>query len=103
MDFFPGAHVHFIYGVGLLQARFFPALGHPFLILPLIIRIPDNRSRIGGYFPEKRKRVAFFQVAAVLRMNVILVQLALAQARDEAFPDARSIPARREGMAIAVP
>ena len=103
MNFLPGTDVYLVYRVRLVEPRDILAVVHPVLILPLVLQVPDDRGGIGRNFPEQCKGVAFLKVAAILGVNMVLVQFSPADARDEAFPNPRTVPTGRKRMAVPVP
>jgi hypothetical protein len=99
----PGTDVHFVNRHGFVEPVMVLALGHPFLIVPSIVEVPNNRCGPGRNLIERGKRVGFVDpIAAHARANVILIQSALADAGNEAFPNAGA-GFRRKRLAGLVP
>src|SRR5262245_62700396 len=64
------------------------ALRHPWSIAPFVIEIPDNRSCSGWSLRVNGKGVSLIDaVTVVTGCHVVLVGLAMPDARDETFPN----------------
>jgi len=86
----PRSDVHFVDRHRFVQALAIPPLGHPRLIVPLIIQVPNDRGELGRDLVEDGVGVGLVdRVTIEARTDVILVERALADVRNEAFPDAR--------------
>lgn len=95
--------MYLIHGKGLLQTRFFSALLHPGLVLPLVCIVPDDGGGIGRNFKKPSVRVCFFQSAAIERNDAVFVQIALFGARNKTLPNAGTIVARGQWVRLRVP
>ncbi len=100
----PGAEVDLVDRDGAVEpVRAGPAR-HPVGVAPLVVEVPDDRGGARRGLGEEAERVGLLgDGAADLRGDVVLVERALAEARDEALPDARAVPAGPEGMAAGRP
>ena len=84
-------------GVSLRPCR------HPVLVVPLIIEIPDDRSRMGWRLGMKCKWVRFVDfIAVVTRYHMVFVGIAMPNMWNKALPDAR-LAARIQLVAGLVP
>src|ERR1041385_1216425 len=73
-----------------MQRLMISARLHPFCIRPLIIQIPNYRSRPWGLFVVNAERISFLpHVSVMMRNDVVLVQGAFLDVGDESFPYAR--------------
>ena len=88
-DAHPRAEMDFVNRMGarseLRPARFC----HPVVVAPLVVEIPDDRGGARRFLVQQAERVGFVDVVSVaLRLDVELVERAVGDAGDEAFPDA---------------
>ena len=78
-------------------------LGHPVLIVPGIVEVPDDGRGARRHFMVEGERVHLVNaIALVVRDDVILVGGAVTDARDEAGPDAGG-GLRMQRMAVLAP
>jgi hypothetical protein len=71
---------------------------HPFAVTPFVGKIPDVGGGAWRLLVKKTYRIGFVDVIPVMvRSDVELVQIPLAQAGDEAFPDP-GVPARSQDV-----
>src|ERR1700735_874849 len=79
------------------------AILHPFMIRPLIVKIPNYRTGARRFFVEKSEWICFVDHMAVMpRNDVIFVQRTFGDAGDEILPDTGTLT-RPQGMRIFVP
>src|SRR6187200_718355 len=76
---------------------------HPLGVAPLVGEVPDDRAGLWRRLRMHGVRIGLLDgIAVVARIDPVLVDRAVADARDEADPDAgRAV--RREGVAGRVP
>ncbi len=99
----PGTEMNFVDRNRRLQRISFPARFHPLLVGPLVVEIPDDRSRTRRLFVKHAKRVGFLaDVSLIVGNDVVLVQRALADSGHKAFPDTGT-PACLKQMRLCVP
>jgi hypothetical protein len=85
----PGAEMDFVDRNRRRQGVAVAAFGHPFLVVPGIIEVPDEGGGARRDLMEEGERVHLVHtIAVVVRYDVILVGGAVADAWDEAGPDA---------------
>ena len=85
----PGADVDFVNGNGAGQLLAQAARGHPLAVGPLVVEVPNHRGGFGrGFLPNAAGVGLVHSVAVLLGADVILVEGAWAQLRDETRPDA---------------
>ncbi len=99
----PGSEVHLVDGHGRVQRVCGSAFFKKGRVVPGVVEVPDHGSRARRFLGEKCYRVGFFRLVPLfVRVDVELVQRALADAGDKAFPDSRRT-ARLQGMGLRVP
>src|SRR3990172_1023721 len=87
----------------LVEAVPLPARGHPFLVVPLIIEVPDDGGELRRDLIENRERIGLIHAVAVeARADVVLVKGPFADGRDETFPNA-GLSSRMETVTALVP
>ena len=79
-------------GDRLVEALAFAPVGHPFVVVPGELGdVPDDRGRLGPHLGGEAVGVGLLdEVAVVPALDLVLVDLALAEVGDEDLPDARS-------------
>jgi hypothetical protein len=102
-QFFPRAGVHFIdrpragfSGVG-------DALRHPIAVLPAVFESPNHRSGARRRFPFQGVGVAFVQIDAGIRLDVVLIYGTLAKSGDKTLPNTAVVPTRVQDVRLGVP
>lgn len=95
--------MHFVHrpGLGFLGAFF--AGFHPCVVFPLMVVRPDDRSGAGRRFPFAGEGIAFIEVHTGIRLDMVFINRSLAQPRNKPFPDAATVPARVQHVAVGVP
>ena len=100
----PRTQMHFIYRIRLVQTIFVLSAVHPFFVFPLIVQIPNNRSRLRRMFTIQRKRIGFLRNnPVVVRLDFILIRCAFVHTRNKTFPNARTIPTNVQQMLTLYP
>ena len=62
---------------------------HPLLIGPLVVEVPDHRGGARRLLVKNAERIGLLaHVSLIVGNDVVLVERALADSGDEAFPDA---------------
>ena len=85
----PAAQMHLKDVEAALHVRGLGALGHPTLVAPTIpCDVKGARRGTRDELGVERVRVGLEQQVALLRLDDVLVELALGHALDEALPDA---------------
>ncbi|OPZ53035.1 MAG: hypothetical protein BWY91_02092 [bacterium ADurb.BinA028] len=69
----------------------FGAGGHPLVVAPLVVRLPDDRRLLGGHLGEPGHRVGLEPGDAVLTAHEVLVVHPLLRAGEEELPDTRGL------------
>ena len=99
----PGADVHLVDRDGRLQARSVRALGQPAGVGPGLLAVPDDGGGARRRLGVDGERISLLDfVAAVPRLDPVLVPCPGADARHEPFPDAGAAP-RPQRVRAAVP
>ncbi len=95
----PRAEVHFVDADWRVQALRLGASRHPLVVVPGVARqIPDDRRGARAELRGEAKWVGFLQpLRREARLDAVLVDRALAQAGDEALPDARGLARAQRG------
>src|SRR5215831_16846262 len=89
----PRSQVHFVNRDRSIQAVAIRAGRHPFLVMPLVVEIPDDRCRVRRYFTVKCEGVGLVgPIPVVTGFHMILIGIPMADIRNEAFPDAGLAP-----------
>ena len=79
------------------------AIGHPFMVVPRVVEIPDDRSGFWRHFVEYRQRVSFIDSVTVEpRDDAIFVKSPLAHVGKKPFPYA-GLALGYKGVAILMP
>src|SRR5260370_32302763 len=94
----------FINRDGRINALPLAPRSHPLLVVPFVAaEIPDYGSGLRTKLRSKRKRVRFnCHVTQIASLDLILVHVALLEAGNEDFPQAR-LTARPHRMAASIP
>src|SRR5690349_1945141 len=100
----PGPEVYLVDADWRLKSLGFAALRDPALIGPLVFaEIPHHGRSARSHFGGKSQRVGFVEpLCRKLRLDAVLVQRAVPEARYEALPDARRL-ARLERRRLGIP
>ena len=95
--------MHLVNGYRRVQRNAPATIPHPFLIAPVVVEIPHNRSSVWRRLCMKRERIGFVdRVAVVTGYHVVLVRLAMPDMRDKTLPDSGRA-ARVKRMAPLIP
>ena len=87
-DAHPGAEMNFVDRDGRVQRVGSGALFKESSIAPGVVKVPDHGSGARRFLGEKSHRVGFFSLVGVMSgVDMELVQRALVDAGDKAFPD----------------
>jgi hypothetical protein len=100
----PGAEVQFVdrdRRIEGIRARTIP---HPCFVAPVVIEGPHPRCRGGRRLGREGERIGLLEMTIALGgFDPVLVAAAVAGLRYDAFPDARTVPARSERMRLGIP
>jgi hypothetical protein len=100
----PGAKVYFVDRHRRIERVSGGAMAHPVGVAPFIGQVPHDGGRSRRRLAKVGVGVALLhRVAAVARLNVVLVQRAVLNARDETRPDSGRIRPRCQGMRVGAP
>src|SRR5215475_10436927 len=89
----PRSQVHFVNRDRSSQTITIRAGRHPFLVMPLIVEIPDDGCCVRRYFAMNCEGVGFVRpIPLVTGFHMILIGITLADIRNEAFPDTGLLP-----------
>ena len=88
---------------GLIQSIGILPVIHPLTVLPIVILIPGNGSRIRRNFAIPRKGICFFESPAIAGMDGILIKFSFFYTRNKTLPNAGAVPARHECVRSVVP
>src|SRR3970282_919630 len=101
----PRAHMDLVDGPGSGDPVRSSSLLHPIGISPFEREIPHDRSALGRLLAEEGERVGLVDFVTLAgretRVDSILVTRPLAHARDETFPDPRSLQKLQRGSGRA--
>ena len=95
--------MNFINRKGATEFRALLAISHPRVVLPRIIKRPDNRSGVGGRLPTEGIRVALVENSAVTVGYCIFVDGTLSDVRNETLEYSRKITASIQLVRLPVP
>src|SRR6266853_2928971 len=99
----PRAEVHLVHGPGRAATVRYGPLRDPRLVVPVVIEVPHDRRLTWRRLGKARIRVRLLDArAGHARVDQVLVQGPVLDARDEAFPDARRL-ARLQLVGGAIP
>ncbi len=100
----PGTEVYLVHGEGRVQPVRRAPPAHPVVVVPLVVEAPQARRGLGRRFPEEGEGIALVHPITVeTGKDAVLVIHPRRDARDEAFPDAGAVAARRQPVALGVP
>ncbi len=80
------------------------AISEPVFIRPFVLIRPNDTGTFRRHFISTCKRVGFFAYfPIVIRPDAILIQFAFFDARNKAFPNARTIPTDIQIVFVTIP
>src|SRR5579862_3333405 len=89
----PGSEMDLVDGNRGMQRILFHPLLQPLAITPLIVEVPDHRSRTRRFFMQQPKRIRLVDdISVMMRNNVEFVNRTLTYSGDKAFPYSRRTP-----------